>query len=309
MKTIITILGVCILSQVAWPAETFDTAPPRTQRYIVESLADAITSCEVAVLLGRSDEWLRSDDVLNIDHRHGFDLRSFRHVASLKSAVFLPHYGPCYVYPPKSYITPRIRVRHPKSEKDLSPPYRPRFPGGENLTVLMFLRHVTKPLEDRILPASKQREGISGEVSRLGVEAYMEKHELREVFSSRVFLALEGCMFRVDHPVPELPETKAMRLNHANQVLTEARVPELQRTSGLITLSSREVSEVVFTAYWLEGADEGAAKYAAACAANPAILLPLAAPADFETEIGKRLFEAVKAKPPVQEKPPAKASP
>jgi hypothetical protein len=65
--------------------------------------------------------------------------------------------------------------------------------------------------------------------------------------------------------------------------------------SRLIQLTSREVSEIVFTAYWLEG-DDGAAKYATSRAANPAILLPIDAPDDFLTEIGKKLFEAVKAK-------------
>lgn len=132
MRTTIAVLAAYALSQAAWAADTFDEAPPRTQRYIVESLAEVIASSEVAVLQGRSDEWLRRDDVLNIDHLHGFDLRRFRLVALLKSAGILPPYSLCYVYPPKSYITPRIRVGRPKSEKDFSPPYRPRFPGSEN---------------------------------------------------------------------------------------------------------------------------------------------------------------------------------
>lgn len=296
MKRIIAMFAVCVALQGICAASTFDSTSLRTQHYIVKMLADTVASCHIAVLHGRSDEIFRDDDALGYRYQSALNLMQFRLVTVLKGDTTVPPYSLCYVYPPTRYATGELMTI---SGKKLPPPYFPKYYGSDDLSRLAFLEPKRAPLTNLVTTSYGRRgelKEIIEDVARLDMETFMDKHVICEVFTNRVYQISEGCVFRVDHPVPLLPETEAMRMNSANFSLTKARVRDFQEMSRLIHLSSDEVSEIVFTAYWLEGED-GAKRYEMAREANPAILVPLTDPADFTTEIGKRLFEAVKMNP------------
>ena len=74
----------------------------------------------------------------------------------------------------------------------------------------------------------------------------------------------------------------------------KARLPFHQQRSGLIHLSSEEVSEIVYIAYLLDG---GAGQYAEARKRASELLLPIER-SEFKTAIGQRVYAAVAGKIP-----------
>jgi len=286
-------------------ADSFESRDARTQAYLIPVMAEAVGNSEIIVMHRRRDDQFRKVEPMPPGYKHLMGLTLFRTLAVLKGSPPHEPYSVAYFYPPPvrvPYIQESLVVWLPV-------PYRPSVL-EDDLVRLMFVRPQKFPLPDRTPDTARREEdqGFVDDCRSLPGGEFLQKYGIQDVFASQVFVVVTTCVFRVEYPVPELPPVD-MGLNRENFIRSEGRIRDLQNISGLITLTPREVSEIVFTAYWLEGADEGAAKYATACAANPGILLPVASSADFETEIGKRLFEAVKAKPPVQENPPAKASP
>lgn len=302
MRTIIVSMSCCLLAKAAWAAVVFAGANSRTQSYIVASLAEAIDGSTIAILHSQCDDVYRTEG-RNVAVQYALGLSAFRCVAVLKGhwhgdySVFL------YVYPPKRKLR-TARSGH------LPPPYRPMMWPGDELPRLVLMRPEFLPLKDRVVPSQRDAEmrRIAEAAMDLPEEAFIQKNNLADMFSNQVYRVMDACIFQADHPIPDLPETDNIRANINNLKAMKTRVPDLQEMSNLIRLSAREVSEIVFTAYWLEGA-EGAAKYAGSCVAHPAVLVPLSGPADFETEIGKRLFDAVTAKKIPETEPPPKSLP
>jgi hypothetical protein len=277
------------------PRITFDTLNNRAQQYIIKSLSHAVQVSDVAVLHTRSDEWLRKDKNMDYRVRIVLGLLKFRFSAMLKGCSSISAYDILYIYAPKRQARgqPVIRVGRPRREEDFASPYFASLSPGDNLMRLVFIERQMAPLRERVLEGYRNRTGMREIVENalaMSEDELMDKYNLRDVFADRVYQVVEGCVFRVDYPAPEMPETEAMRMNAVNQKLSEARVPDLQKMSNLVHLSAREVSEIVFIAYMLEG-DEGLAQYAAISRSSP-ILLPIAEPI-FKTEIGKKLFEAL----------------
>jgi hypothetical protein len=273
-------------------AINFDELDSRTKNYIIEQLARALPDANIAIIHGRRDESYRSGDAtLSVYHQVPLGLIRGRLVTILKGDPGLGDYEVIYFYVPERVAPgrPRPRTRH-----SVSPPYHPAFSFFDNLTRLVLMNRETSILKERILPGyskrTKQMKEFIEDTFSMDTEDLMDKHKLRDVFSYRVFRLIDGCMFHVEWPVPDLPETKLMSMNWDNWQLTKAQTPEVQEWSkkSLMHLSDREVSEIVFIAYMLEG-DEGIAKYSEA-ARSQNLLLPMTEPV-FKTEIGSKLFE------------------
>ena len=135
---------------------------------------------------------------------------------------------------------------------------------------------------------------IYDDATNMEATVFMGKYDLAAVFSNQVYSVVEGCIFHVDLPVPELPETELMRANAAMVAAGKTRLSFFQKDSGLIHLSPEEVSEVVYIACLLDG---GAGQYAEARKRAPELLLPVEKP-EFKTAIGKRVHAAVAGKIP-----------
>ncbi len=273
-------------------ADSFELRDARTQDYLLSAMAEAVGNSQIFVMHQRRDDQFRNVEPMPSGYKHLMGLTLFRTLAVLKGSPPHEPYSVAYFYPPPVRL-PDIQL---SSHVRIPVPYRPSVL-ADDFVRLMFVRPQKLPLPDRAADTARREEdqGVVDDCRGMPGEEFLQKYGIQDVFASQVFVAVTTCVFRVEYPVPELPPVD-MGLNRENFIRSESRIPDLQNISGLITLTPREVSEIVFTAYWIERAEEGVAKYAKACATNPAILLPLKAPADFETEIGKRLFEAVKEK-------------
>ena len=178
------------------------------------------------------------------------------------------------------------------------PPYFPTLHTTDNLTRLVLLTRQTTPLGSRLFfrrtDKGARQKMVYDDAKNMEAAAFMGKYDLTAVFSNKVYSVVEGSIFHVDLPVPELPETELMRLNAAMGAAGEARVSFFQQNSRLIHLSPEEVSEVVYIACLLDG---GAGQYTEARKRAPELLLPVEKP-EFKTAIGKRVHAAVAGKIP-----------
>lgn len=289
MRTIVVSMVCCLLAQAVWAAGVFSDADARTQHYIVTSMADAIGGSTIAILHSRCDDVYRLEG-RDLAIQFALGLSAFRRVAVLNGYCPGNYSGFLYLYPPKREY--RLAV-----SGQIPPPYRPMLWPGDELPRLVLMQSEFLPLKDRVVPSKRlvEMQKIAESAMNLSGQDFVRNFKLDNMFSNQVYRVMDACVFQVDYPVPDLPVTDNIRANLNNLMAMKTRVTELQKMSNLIRLSPREVSEIVWTAYWLEESG-GAAKYAAACVTNPAILLPLAGPTEFTTEIGRRLFEAVKKK-------------
>lgn len=285
---------------------SFDSLPEDKQEYVVKSLASALPTADVAVLHSRIDEIYRNDGEMDGMVNAALGLWSIRFPVILKGRNSLPPYSVGYIYKPDLYVPgllPHVHESRP-SGRDLRaegywvrPPYFPTINPKDDLTRLVLLTRQTAPLKDRIIPRNNwgaRFKMIYEDATNMEATAFMEKYDLTAVFSNQVYSVVEGCIFHVDLPVPELPEPILIKENAAMLAADKARLPFHQQRSGLIHLSPEEVSEIVYIACLL---DVGAGQYAEASKRAPELLLPVEKP-EFKTAIGKRVHAAVAGKIP-----------
>ncbi len=299
MKKIINICLLIILSLASASAKTFDESDSRTKDYITINLAKAIRDYDIAIVHGRRDEtYRRLDSPLNIYYEMPLELRRLRLIAMLKGLVEVEYNDVVYIYVPDKNaigkpfvwreVGPSVSI-----EEVLPSPYIPSI-SHDDLMRLVFMKRQATPLKDRVLEGYRSQERMKQFVEdalAMDGKELMDKYNLNDIFPNRVYLLAEACIFQVDYPAPEMPETKSMQMNRKNWELTKAHTPEVQKYSHLIHLSKREVSEIVFIAYIFDEND-GINKYAKVCKTNTQILLPITEPV-FETEIGRMLYEAL----------------
>ena len=129
---------------------------------------------------------------------------------------------------------------------------------------------------------------------------FMRKYHLESVFSNRVYRVMDECVFHVDYPVPDLPETESMKLNRHITDVWKKRSEEAVYTTentGLIHLSPEEISEIVYIAYRMDKNSGGHKAYMEACAREPKVLLPMDEKKPvFKTAIGIALRDALRKK-------------
>ena len=285
---------------------SFDSLPEDKQEYVVKSLASALPTADVAVLHSRFDEASRNDGEMDNTVKHVLNLWSIRFSVILKGRNSLPPYSVGYIYKPDWYEPGLFRFREERipSEQDLRtagywvrPPYFPTVDARDDLTRLVFLTRQTTPYKDRLRlrkNSNARTKMIYDDAKNMDQTEFMEKYDLTAVFSNQVYRVVEGCIFHVDLPVPELPETELKKAHPEVVAADKARLPFHQQRSGLIHLSPEEVSEIVYIACLL---DVGAGQYAEARKRAPELLLPVEKP-EFKTAIGKRVHAAVAGKIP-----------
>lgn len=301
MKTKVHICLCCLFLCVCVcaTARKFDDLDARTKHYIVDELFQAARDSDIAILHNRVDEAYRmKDSSLNPYHRIPLNLCKSRFMAMLKGLADIAHNEVLYIYVPEKDAIGRPfvwrEIQSKKWEETRPPPYRPSF-SQDDLMRLVFMQRQMIPLKSRILAGYRNRYGnrmteFIDDALAMDAEELMGKYDLKDVFASRVYQLMEGCIFQVDYPMPEMPETEDMSMNRKNWELTKAHTPEVQKYSRLIHLTKREISEIVLIAYMLVG-DDGIAQYAVASKDSP-ILEPITRPV-FKTGIGKGMFEAL----------------
>jgi hypothetical protein len=287
MKTVI-ILIICLSIRVNAADATFGSLDDRTQKYVSNSIAHAIRDSCIAIIHSRSDEWLREDMLLNNRARIVLGLQKCRLVTMLKGTSRIASYGECYLYVPRSQAAGQPYVFY---ENEIPIPYQPFVGIGDDITRLVLLRKQTTLLKDRVLSAYKYQrrlETITTDAVDLDENDFINKYGLGNVFSNHVFQVIEGCVFRAECYVPELPDTHLINLNRGNleQSRSKVHVP-----GDLLSLTRREVSEIVFLAYQLEG-EGGIIRYEEALRKNVNLLLPIP-DANVETHLGRMVLKKI----------------
>lgn len=274
--------------------KVFDTEDARIQAYVVKQLTHALRDSDIVILQDRRDELSREEDaVFTFVQRLTLGLQTVRFIGKVKGDIHVSPLEAFYLYANDYY-----KRFSPLVENEIPNPcyYEPLFLGA-NMMTLAFMKHQPEPIKERV--AIKGRfpnlESIAEDAKKMEGKKFLTKYNLSGVFSNKVYKLVEGCIFHIDYPEPVMAENETIRMNDKMNNQTPERVKahlaELRKSSGFIHLSSREVSEIVFIAYLLEG-DKGVAHYAAA-RKDVALLEPVEE-MTFKTNIGKKLFEALK---------------
>lgn len=295
MKVLLLVLslsGLKGLSEIV----TFVDAKEDVRKHLLNGVADAIIlGYDIAVIHSRPDEWLRSDGELDSRVKRTLNLLDYRFLTFLKGESMIEGYSIGYVYPPKfgsrGYVP--FRPSRPAGRDSYDGRYLPTFLKGDDLMRLVFIKQKKYLLKERVVEARGGIE-IHADAKAMGSDAFMNKYGIKKIFENRVYISKEDAAFKVDFKAPDLPPTKAMKINAGNQSLSEGAVSRLQSVNRLIQLSDAEVSELVLLSYMfderytVENYEEFAIQNS-----DFITFLPEGNPS---TEFGKSLFKVLKDK-------------
>jgi hypothetical protein len=278
MKSLLAKLFFIMIPILNLFASRFDTESKHVKQYVVDQLSKAIKKDEIAVVYNSMEqiEWLVTNQTVGITYTQsnllGLKIGNIRDV--LKGDI-----------PPENcqgvFFYPTFYVDLTATHEMMGIPYAPMMMEDE-MYRLVFIHPQTEHLKNRIssvkmpnMPDYDKNELFVNDARVLPADNFMKKYKLEKVFSNRVYEVTLGCMFGVDYSLSvPAPVMRHFREQHEQ-----------------INFSRREVSEIVYIAYLLEGKD-GSVKYAEAVKRSK-ILEPIQE-TTFTTQIGQKLYAKVK---------------
>ena len=295
------LLGIALSHAASFT--TFDELPKHKKQSIIDALSTEIRDSDILVFHLRKDEIFRENGVIDEDIAITLGFHTMRVCCFLKGAPTIEHYGVGFLYEGDRFRSRKLILCGDGSLSRKSPYFRPAyhpFLYFDNLTRLAFVKRQLIPLKDCLIGGRSFYPELCKEVETLSGEAFIQKYGLEAVFSNRVFRATDSCLFHVDYPVPDLPETESMKLNRHITDVWKKRSEEAVYTTantGLIHLSPEEISEIVYIAYRMDKKSGGHKAYMEACAREPKVLLPMDEKKPvFKTAIGIALRDALREK-------------
>ena len=282
---------------------TFDELPKHKKQSIIDALSTEIRDFDILVFHLRKDEIFRKNGVVDEEIAITLGFHTMRVCCFLKGAPTVEHYGVGFLYEGDSFRSRKLILCGDGSLSRKSPYFRPAYHPSlyfDNLTRLAFVKRQLIPLKDCLIGGRSFHPELCKKVETLSGEAFIQKYGLEAVFSNRVFRATDSCLFHVDYPVPDLPETESMKLNRHITDVWKKRSEEAVYTTantGLIHLSPEEISEIVYIACRMDKKSGGHKAYMEACAREPKVLLPMDEKKPvFKTAIGIALRDALREK-------------
>ena len=295
------LLGIALSHAASFT--TFDELPKHKKQSIIDALSTEIRDSDILVFHLRKDEIFRKNGVIDEDIAITLGFHTMRVCCFLKGAPTVEHYGVGFLYEGDRFRSRKLILCGDGSLSRKSPYFRPAYHPSlyfDNLTRLAFVKRQLIPLKDCLIGGRSFHPELCKEVETLSGEAFIQKYGLEAVFSNRVFRATDSCLFHVDYPVPDLPETESMKLNRHITDVWKKRSEEAVYTTantGLIHLSPEEISEIVYIAYRMDKNSGGHKAYMEACAREPKVLLPMDEKKPvFRTAIGIALRDALREK-------------
>lgn len=279
---------------------SFESASEDAKGYIIDALAPAISTADIAIIHSRSDELFRNDGDMDELISLVLNVWASRFAVVLRGKQSIPPYSVGYLYKPERYVPSLLPVppltREPLKKDTLArPPYFPSLAPDDNLIRLVFLDRQPTPLKNRLFirqsGTGDRLNLIYDDAKTMAENDFVKKYELGDIFSNKVYNVIAGCIFQVDYPVPDLPPTALMKLNAAMLASKNSLIPSFQKNSRLIHLTSDEISEIVYIACMF-GDPKNGDTYTKLQERNPSILQTMAKPV-FKTEIAKRLLVAI----------------
>ncbi len=278
-------------------------------KHIIDVLLKHIADSDIAIIHSRRDEFWRDEGEISDSLLHVLHFSVVRYITSLKGMERFSPNSVLYLYDSKFKVRSQLSasvVSSPaplaKGSPNRAPDYCPSLRSGD-LSRIVFIQKQQSYLKEYFRDFFFEWERDSPEYDdamALSEAEFMRKYHLESVFSNRVYRVMDECVFHVDYPVPDLPETESMKLNRHITDVWKKRSEEAVYTTantGLIHLSPEEISEIVYIAYRMDKNSGGHKAYMEACAREPKVLLPMDEKKPvFKTAIGIALRDALREK-------------
>lgn len=258
-------------------SNSFTDVNDKTQVYVINKLVSMLKAEQILVVYTRVDEWACYSAGFTFSQASALGLKALRYCEQLKGRDTFTE-DRFFAYLPYS-VTPSLHSR-----KDEVCYYYPVFPLADQ-HILIFCKKYPHLQQDKLSNINLNfiKDYIS-DARTLTEEEFLKKYQLHSLFTNSVYATYMPGIFEVDHPV-----SVQGCATHCSEDLTKRKIKD---KSGLIKLSRREVSEIVYIAYLLEGKD-GALKYAETVKKSK-ILEPIQE-TTFMTQIGQKLYAKVKS--------------
>ena len=312
--SVLTCLSALIVQAYEVALDSYDTRKSdgnearrdRRREHVIDTLVKHISDTDIMIVENRTDEMWRDKEDGKIDYLLSYTLKvkPVRFCTFVKGNERLSAGTILYLYENKyrsGLVGPSIRTIAPlpKGDPRRWPSYLPSLDKGD-MPRLVFVKKQQKYLKDYLFKLYWVGSPIYDDAMTLSEPDFMRKYHLESVFSNRVYRVMDECVFHVDYPVPDLPETESMKLNRHITDVWKKRSEEAVYTTantGLIHLSPEEISEIVYIAYRMDKKSGGHKAYMEACAREPKVLLPMDEKKPvFKTAIGIALRDALRKK-------------
>ena len=312
--SVLTCLSALIVQAYEVALDSYDTRKSdgnearrdRRREHVIDTLVKHISDTDIMIVENRTDEMWRDKEDGKIDYLLSYTLKvkPVRFCTFVKGNERLSAGTILYLYENKyrsGLVGPSIRTIAPlpKGDPRRWPSYLPSLAKGD-MPRLVFVKKQQKYLKDYLFKLYWVDSPIYDDAMTLSEPEFMRKYHLESVFSNRVYRVMDECVFHVDYPVPDLPETESMKLNRHITDVWKKRSEEAVYTTentGLIHLSPEEISEIVYIACRMDKKSGGHKAYMEACAREPKVLLPMDEKKPvFKTAIGIALRDALRKK-------------
>ena len=188
------------------------------------------------------------------------------------------------------YLYPRPMVLYCSEQG--SPFYRPFLILPDGLPKLRFVDRCEELDLSRVKLQNDWKMvfpgGSPADATNLSARAFARKYGLEDVVRRSLFRQKEGLVFHIrDMALPPARIPPGAHEWDRERILFHAKDRDWT-TRRLVSLSRREVSEIVYLSYALPGSQDGPSRYLAVLQENPDVLLPVP-DGRMETELGRRV--------------------
>lgn len=287
--------AIAFMDHIIWGyPKKFSDCSPGIMASAVASIASNALSCDITLMHQRiySD---RKVGLLGIKSGKALlglalQLSPYRSICVLRGDCQIHPYEIVYCYPSfLNNVAPLSSPGLPTHCLSVANEYDP-LERHDDYVKLMFVSRQSSIRREVALPkifATEQEKSdqFEADLTTLSDSDLLAKYQLDDIFSNHVYRVADGGIFHVNYEAHRQPQDGDKDSSQWLRRVAQIR----EEDTSLIHLSSREVSELVFLAYQLDGST-GKDGYAAACERCPELLRPVE---EIQTELGKRLREAL----------------
>ena len=287
----------------------FSSVPETTKQYVICKMAKDMRLCFI-VLVKRELCCATSSSDLSFPQAFTLGLEPFKMLSCFKAArgrLLNNDVDVIYVSEENISLQPIMHdrsgaeyiVENGRQKKlngnerwQFAPPYLPRLQNLPQQAIVLLMLGCLEKIdvgtlrEPRSFWEDDPMRPLFDDASRLNLDDLMKKNDINLSITNRLFKVNTGNVFIVENV--DIKSISSISSNQTGAIGKKSWQNPLAE-SYYLTFTSREVSEIVYLAYQLDG-PSGTEGYAAACGRYPELLLPIQ---EIKTELGRRLRDAL----------------